>query len=46
MAVKLEASMFDKENLAVVLHGKEDIRVEKWKLPDKLEPNGKHFFFN
>ena len=45
MAVKLDASMFDKENLAVVLYGKEDIRLEKWPLPDKLEPNGKHSFY-
>ena len=41
MAVQLDPSMFDKENTAVVLYGKEDIRLEVWPLPQKLEANGK-----
>ena len=41
MAIQLDPSMFDKENIAVVLHGKEDLRLEKWPLPQKLEDNGK-----
>ena len=41
MAVKLDPAMFTKENTAVVLYGKEDIKLEKWALPENLEPNGK-----
>lgn len=41
MAQTLEKELFPKENMAVVLYGPEDIRMEKWALPEKLEPNGK-----
>lgn len=41
MSEKLDKSLFDKENTALVLHGKEDIRLEKWPVPETLEPNGK-----
>ncbi|KAH9395933.1 hypothetical protein TYRP_020348 [Tyrophagus putrescentiae] len=39
MATPLPASMFPKENVALVLHGKEDLKLEKWPLPEKLEAN-------
>lgn len=41
MTEKLDKSLFDKENTALVLYGKEDIRLEKWPVPETLEPNGK-----
>ena len=40
MAVQLDPALFTKENTAVVLYGKEDIKLEKWALPENLEPNG------
>lgn len=39
--VKLDAGIFPKKNLAVVLHGKNDLRLEEWPLPEKLNPYGK-----
>ncbi|KAH9423985.1 hypothetical protein DERP_005570 [Dermatophagoides pteronyssinus] len=36
--VKLDAGIFPKKNLAVVLHGKNDLRLEEWPLPEKLNP--------
>ena len=44
MAQPLSTDLFTKDNLAVVLYGKEDIKLEKWPLPDKLEPNGEYKF--
>ncbi|XP_075584990.1 sorbitol dehydrogenase isoform X2 [Dermatophagoides farinae] len=37
MATPLSNDLFHKENLAVVLYGQNDIRLEQWPLPDKLE---------
>ena len=28
------------DNLSVVLHSKDDIRLEQWPIPHQLEPNG------
>ena len=40
MATPLSNDLFHKENLAVVLYGQNDIRLEQWPLPDKLENDG------
>lgn len=39
-AIPLSADLFPKPNLSLVLYGKNDLRLETWPLPDKLEPDG------
>ncbi|OTF77432.1 sorbitol dehydrogenase-like protein [Euroglyphus maynei] len=40
MATPLSMDLFSEENLAVVLYGQNDLRLERWPLPDKLENDG------
>ncbi|UXI22562.1 transforming growth factor beta-1-induced transcript 1 protein [Sarcoptes scabiei] len=38
-AIPLSTDLFPKPNLSLVLYGKNDLRLETWPLPDKLEPD-------
>lgn len=42
----LKSELFGKKNLAVVLHGKNDLRLEEWPLPEKLGPYGEYSCFD
>jgi len=36
-------SIANLDNLAVVLHQKDDIRLEQWPIQEKLGPHGQYF---
>ena len=38
--ITIPKELFTKKNLAAVLYGKKDIRLETYPLPQTLEPNG------
>lgn len=44
-SMQLQSDLFSKPNLAVVLHGKNDLRLQEWPLPDKLGPYGEFDLF-
>lgn len=37
--MELSSELFPKDNLSIVLYGKNDLRLEKWPLPTRIEPD-------